>query len=242
MRSISAMAPAGVGLERAAVKRASRLDVRKGVLMELEVLVLLGERKMEQDLVRQRKPLVRNHRLHLSDMVALAGLGAQVGTQVVAEAKCRVESERHVAMGLGLGQRSRHALGRGEVEQILRHVGAACDRANGQLSGAVVQAQQAEDAAERIQRVRRGANHRLGLFGRRERLSRLAAQEQALGLEDEGNGIVAGEHSSAFGTDDGRISAAALQGGFGHQRPGCPLIGVAREYLCADQLGRGDVA
>ena len=42
-----------IGLERSVVQGASRLDMTKGMFMEFEVLIFLGECKMEQDLVRQ---------------------------------------------------------------------------------------------------------------------------------------------------------------------------------------------
>ena len=154
----------------------------------------------------------------------------------------RVERERCVAMGFCVGQGPRYALGRGEIEQILRHVGAGGDRAGEQLPGAVVQPKQAEDAAQRIQRVRRGADHCLGLFGRGERVARLAAYEQALGLQDERDRVAACHQRGTLGADDGGIGSAALQGSLCQERPGSPLIGIVRKDFCAHLLGRSDVA
>jgi hypothetical protein len=66
-------------------------------------------------------------------MIAISGLCAQVRAQIVGEAVVAVEGDGGVAMHFRLIQRAGHSLGGGEIEQILRYVGAACDRAQEKL-------------------------------------------------------------------------------------------------------------
>src|SRR5579871_6788880 len=116
----------------------------EGVVMQAEILVFLSEREMQQDLARWRQLLLRDDRLHLGDMVAVGGLDAQIGTEIVREAVAGIERKRGVTMRFRLGEGAVHALGRSEVEQILRDAGTLVDGAEEQGAGALVQPEHAE--------------------------------------------------------------------------------------------------
>jgi hypothetical protein len=70
----------------------------------------------------------------------------------------------------------------------------------------------------------------------------LAAQEQALGLQDPRDGVSTIERHGTFGADNSGIVTAALQGRFCQERPGRPIIGIARDDLGANSFGRRDIA
>ena len=50
------------------------------------------------------------------------------------------------------------------------------------------------------------------------------------------------KRDGAIGADDGRIGAAALQGGFGQERPGGSIVRRARQHIGANPLGRRQIA
>ena len=126
--------------------------------VQVQVLAFLGEREAQHDFARQRQPAVADQRFHLRDMVAIGGLDTQVRAQIVGKAVMAVERDGGVAMRLGRLQRPGHPLGRGQIEQILRHVGTGRDRAQEEFLRPFVQAQQAEHRAERIERFGRVAD------------------------------------------------------------------------------------
>ena len=115
--------------DRAMLQVAAGIDMIERAVVHLQVFAFLAEREAQHDLARPRQPAVADQRFHFLDMIAICGLDAQVRAQIMGKTITRVESDGGVAMRLGLLQRPGHPLGRRQIEQILRHVGAGGDRA-----------------------------------------------------------------------------------------------------------------
>ena len=210
--------------------------------MLVEILVFLAQREAEHDLAGPRQLALADQRLHLRDVIAIRGLDAQVGAQVVGEAVVAVERDRGIAMRFGGIQHPGHPLGRGEIEQILRHVGAGGDRAPEQVHRPLMQPEQAEDGAERIERLGRVADDVRSRFGGHERRAGLAGDEQAFGPQNVRDRILGRQRDRPIGADDGGIRAAPLQRGLGQQRPGAAIVRRGGQHLRADPFGRREVA
>jgi hypothetical protein len=135
----------------------------------VDVLMLLTQGEVQHDLIVAFELPFQHQRFHLGDMVALPGLDAQVRAQVVGETVTAIERDHGVAMILGGCEQSHHALGGGQIEQVLRNIRARRDRAAKQVGGPLVASEQAEDGAERVERFRRlpGARHGADDFRRR---------------------------------------------------------------------------
>ena len=175
-------------------------------------------------------------------MVAIGGLDAQVRAQIVGKAIARIECDGGVAMRLRLLQRPGHPLGRGEIEQILRHVGTGSDRAQEEFPGLFVQAQQAEDRAQRVLRFGGVADDFRRGFGGLEGAARLAGNEQAFCAQNERNWILRQQGDRAIGADDGGIGPASLQRGFRQKRPGVSIVRRARHQLRTNPLRRRHIS
>ena len=112
---------------------------------------------------------IADQRFHFLDMIAFARLDAQVRAQIVGQTIVAVARDGGIAMRFGLVQRPRHSLGRREIEQILRHVGAGGDRAQEELLRPLMQSEQAEDRPAGVERFGGVVDHLRGGFGGLER-------------------------------------------------------------------------
>ncbi len=139
-------------------------------------------------------------------------------------------------------QRPGHALGRGEIEQVLRHVGTGGDRAQEEFSGSFVQPEQAENRPQRVECFGSVADDLRRGFGGLEGAARLAGNEQAFCAQNERDRILRHQCDRAIGADDGGIGPASLQRGFGQKRPGASIVRRARQQLRANSLCRRHVA
>ncbi len=132
-------------------------------------------------------------------------------------------------MRFGLIQRPGHSLGRREIEQVLRHIGTDRDRAQEEFLRPVMQAEQAEDRATRVERRWGVVDHPRGGLRGLERAARLAGNKQAFCAQNKRDRILRHEGDRAIGADDGRIGAPPLQGGFCQKRPGGSIVRRTRE-------------
>ena len=120
--------------------------------------------------------------------------------------------------------------------------GRAVDRAQEELPGCFVQAQQAEDRTQRVQRFEGVADDLRRAFGGLEGAARLAGHKQAFCAQNDRNWILWDQCDRAIGADDGSIGPAALQRGFRQKRPGVSIVRCARHQLRTYPLRRRYVA
>ena len=144
---------------RTVLQIAAGFDVIEGASVPIQVLAFLAEREAQHGFAGLRQPAIADQRFHFRDMVAIGGLDAQVRAQIVGKTVVAVECDGGVAMRFGLLQRPGHPLGRGEIEQILRHIGTGGDRPQEEFLGSLMQAQQAEDRTQRVLRFGRIADN-----------------------------------------------------------------------------------
>ena len=136
--------------DRAAVKVAAGFDMIEGAHVQVEVLAFLGQSEAQHDLVRARQIAFADQALHVIDVIAIGGLGAQVRAEVIGAGVAAVLRDRGVAVRLGLLQLARHTLGCGQIEKVLRYMRTSRDRSVEEVRCSLVEAEQAEDSAERI--------------------------------------------------------------------------------------------
>ena len=105
-----------------------------------------------------------------------------------------------------------------------------------------VQAQQAEDRAQRVERFGGVADDFRSGFGGLEGAARLAGNKQAFCAQNERNRILRHQCDRAIGADDGGIGAAPLQRGFGQKRPGVSIVRCARHQLRTNPLRRRHIS
>jgi len=153
-----------------------------------------------------------------------------------------VQRDGGVAMRLGRRQRAGHALGRRQIEQVLRHIGTGLDRAPEVWLGPFMQAKQAEHRPECVEGVGSAADEVGRHFGRRESRTGLPGHEQAFRAQDGRDRVSGIQRDGAIGADDRGIRASALQRGLGQECPGGRIVRPARQHLRADPLGGRDVA
>ncbi len=161
---------------RAMLQVAAGIDMSERAVVHLQVFAFLAEREAQHDLARLRQPAVADQRFHFLDMIAICGLDAQVRAQIMRETIVGVERDGGVAMRFGCVQRPGHSLGRRQIEQVLRHVGAGGDRALEEFLRPRVQAEQAEDRPAGVERFGGVADHRCSGLGGLERRARASPE------------------------------------------------------------------
>ncbi len=232
----------GIAREQAMLQLAAGLDMVEGAVVAVEILAFLAEREAQQDFARPRQPALTDQRLHLLDMVTIGGLDAQVGTQIMGKTIVAVARDRCIAVRLGICQRADHSFRGGEIEQILRHAGPGSDCAPKQVPGPMLQPEQTEHRADRIERFGRRADGFCGTLRNFGGLTGLAGEKMTLCAQHERDGISGDERDRAIGADNRGIVPATQQRGFSQQRPGSPVARIAGDDLRADPLGRRKIA
>ena len=117
-------------------------------------------------------------------------------------------------MIFGVVQPTGHSLSRRKIEEVLRLARTGSDSASEQFMRPVVQSEQAENAAERVERLRRGADDMRSGIGGVEHLRRFTEEEQAFCAQDVRDWIVWAERHRLLGAYHRRVGAAPQQRGF----------------------------
>ncbi len=145
-----------------------------------------------------------------------------------------IKGDGGVTMRFGSIQAPGHSLARPQIEKVLRHAGTGGDRAAEQPQRPLMEPEQAEHGAERIERLGGVADDARSGFRGRERPSGLAGDKEAFGAQDMGDRISGRKRDGPVGADDGGVGATPLQRCFGQHGPGAAIVRSAGENLRAD--------